>query len=147
VSSLHGSVFRAPTRLAVVDDDYLILSTVDSAKGLEWDAVHVIGASDGNFPSDTARTSPEGLEEGRRLFYVALTRARHTLTIYVPLRYYHQPHGHHDTHGYRNQSRFLTDRAEALCDRIDTRGDQQLWVRRRQRIGRRGDVDLADLWR
>ena len=55
--------------------------------------MHVISASDGNFPSDMALTSPEGLEEERRLFYVALTRARRSLTIYIPTRYYHQPNG------------------------------------------------------
>ena len=92
-----------------LDEDYLILSTVHSAKGLEWDAVHVIAASDGNFPSDMALTNPEGLEEERRLFYVALTRARRTLAIYVPLRYYHRPSGRDDAHGYGKPSRFLTD--------------------------------------
>jgi DNA helicase-2/ATP-dependent DNA helicase PcrA len=102
-----------------LDDDYLTLSTVHSAKGLEWDAVHIISASDGNFPSDMALTSPGELEEERRLFYVALTRPCRTLTIYVPVRYYHTPSGHDDTHGYAKQSRFLTAPIEALCERIN----------------------------
>jgi DNA helicase-2/ATP-dependent DNA helicase PcrA len=101
-----------------LDEDYLTLSTVHSAKGLEWDSVHVISASDGNFPSDMALTTPEGLEEERRLFYVALTRARRTLTIYAPLRYYHRPTGNDDAHGYGKTSRFLTDRAAELCEQI-----------------------------
>ncbi|MGZ4391987.1 MAG: ATP-dependent helicase, partial [Gaiellaceae bacterium] len=103
-----------------LDDDYLVLSTVHSAKGLEWETVHVINASDGDFPSDMALSDPEGLEEERRLFYVALTRARQSLTIYVPVRYYHRPAGRNDTHGYGKPSRFLTERAEALCERVDT---------------------------
>jgi DNA helicase-2/ATP-dependent DNA helicase PcrA len=76
-----------------LNDDYLTLSTVHSAKGLEWDAVHLIAASDGNFPSDMALSDPDGLEEERRLFYVAITRPRRLLSIYVPLAYYHRPRG------------------------------------------------------
>ena len=60
----------------LVDEDWLVLSTVHSVKGLEFDAVHVIHAADGNFPSDMATGTPEGVEEERRLFYVAVTRAR-----------------------------------------------------------------------
>jgi ATP-dependent exoDNAse (exonuclease V) beta subunit len=102
-----------------LDDDYLTLSTVHSAKELEWDAVHVISASDGNFPSDMALTSPGELEEERRLLYVALTRPCRTLAIYLPVRYYHQPSGHDDAHGYGKPSRFLTDQVQALCERIN----------------------------
>jgi DNA helicase-2/ATP-dependent DNA helicase PcrA len=130
-----------------LDDDYLILSTVHSAKGLEWDAVHVIAANDGNFPSDMALTSPEGLEEERRLFYVAVTRARQSLSIYVPLRYYHQTHARTDTHGYGNQSRFITDAAEALCDRIDVVCDRRDWTSTNLVATETVTVDLADLWR
>jgi superfamily I DNA/RNA helicase len=65
-----------------------------------------------------ALTSPEGLEEERRLFYVALTRARRTLAIYAPLRYYHRPTRDDDAHGYGKKSRFLTDQAEQLCEQI-----------------------------
>ena len=130
-----------------LDDDYLILSTVHSAKGLEWDAVHLIAASDGNFPSDMALTTPEGLEEERRLFYVALTRARHSLSIYIPLRYYHQPYGRTDTHGYGSQSRFLTSEAEALCDRIDTAIEAHTSASDPVLGAETVTVDLADLWR
>ena len=62
-----------------LDEDYLVLSTIHSAKGLEWETVHLIHASDGNLPSDMALTSRDGLEEERRLLYVALTRPRRAL--------------------------------------------------------------------
>jgi DNA helicase-2/ATP-dependent DNA helicase PcrA len=102
----------------MLEEDYLVLSTVHSAKGLEWQVVHLIAASDGNFPSDMALSTPEGLEEERRLFYVALTRARQTLAVYVPNRYYHRPGGRDDTHGYGTPSRFLTDTAQTLCELV-----------------------------
>ena len=73
-----------PTR----DDDYLVLSTIHSAKGLEWDAVYVIHAADGNIPSDMATKNPAEIEEERRLFYVALTRAKNWLYVCYPFRYY-----------------------------------------------------------
>jgi ATP-dependent exoDNAse (exonuclease V) beta subunit len=66
-----------------------------------------------------ALSAPDGEEEERRLFYVALTRTRNTLAIYVPLRYYHRPTSRDDAHGYGKQSRFLTPQAEALCHRND----------------------------
>ncbi len=98
-----------------LDEDYLVLSTVHSAKGLEWDAVHLIGAYDGNFPADMSTATEEGIAEERRLFYVALTRARRRLHVYVPFRYYHRPHGSDDAHGYGQASRFLTDEVQRLC--------------------------------
>jgi DNA helicase-2/ATP-dependent DNA helicase PcrA len=105
--------FAGPPHL---DEDYLVLSTVHSAKGLEWDAVHLIGAYDGNFPSDMNAGSEEGIAEERRLFYVALTRARRRLHVYVPARYYHRPRGGDDAHGYGQASRFLTETVQRLCD-------------------------------
>ena len=71
-----------------LDEDYLVLSTIHSAKGGEWDVVHVIHAADGMIPSDMATGDPEQIEEERRLFYVALTRARDTLRVTFPLRYH-----------------------------------------------------------
>ena len=97
-----------------LDEDYLVLSTVHSAKGLEWDAVHLIAAYDGNFPADMSTGTEEGVAEERRLFYVALTRARRRLHVYVPVRYYHRPHGGDDAHGYGQASRFLTDHVQRL---------------------------------
>jgi DNA helicase-2/ATP-dependent DNA helicase PcrA len=105
--------FAGPPHL---DEDYLVLSTVHSAKGLEWDAVHLIGAYDGNFPSDMNAGGEEGIAEERRLFYVALTRARRRLHVYVPARYYHRRRGGDDAHGYGQASRFLTETVQRLCD-------------------------------
>lgn len=93
----------------LLDEDYLVLSTIHSAKGLEWDAVYVIHASDGNIPSDMATGSPEEIDEELRLFYVALTRARNCLYVSFPQRYYHAYRGpRSDQHGYAQLSRFLS---------------------------------------
>jgi DNA helicase II / ATP-dependent DNA helicase PcrA len=105
-----------------LDEDWLVLSTVHSAKGLEWRAVHVLALYDGNFPSDLSAGDREAIDEERRLLYVALTRARRELHLYVPLRYYHRPRGNDDGHGYGKPSRFLTDDVQALCRRTDTTG-------------------------
>jgi len=99
-----------------LDEDWLVLSTVHSAKGLEWQSVHVIAAYDGNFPACMGAGTSETIAEERRLFYVALTRARRGLTIYVPRRYYHRPNGRDDGHGYGKASRYLAPDVQALCD-------------------------------
>ena len=91
----------------VLDEDYLILSTMHSAKGLEFDTVYVIHAADGNIPSDMATGTPEEIDEERRLFYVACTRAKNHLYVAHPLRYYTQSYGRSDTHGYAQRTRFL----------------------------------------
>lgn len=96
-----------------VDEDYCVISTVHSAKGLEWDAVHIIHAADGNFPSDMALSDSDGLEEERRLFYVAVTRARRSLDIYVPLRFHVHRQATNDRHVWAQPSRFLTGAAAA----------------------------------
>jgi DNA helicase-2/ATP-dependent DNA helicase PcrA len=94
-----------------LDDDYLTLSTIHSAKGCEWSSVHVIHVSDGNLPSDMATGDEASIEEERRLLYVAMTRARDRLWCYRPLRY-HTGLGRarsSDRHVYGQPSRFLTD--------------------------------------
>ena len=91
-----------------LDDDVLTLSTIHSAKGGEWRAVHLIHASDGCLPSDMALRDADEVEEERRLLYVALTRARDHLTVSYPLRFYHARHGAGDAHTYGQLSRFLT---------------------------------------
>jgi DNA helicase-2/ATP-dependent DNA helicase PcrA len=92
-----------------LDEDYLILSTVHSAKGQEWDAVYVLNVSDGNFPNEFATGKPEAIEEERRLLYVAMTRARTKLDLIAPLKYYvSQQSRMGDRHVYGAKSRFLT---------------------------------------
>ncbi len=107
----------------MIDEDWLVLSTVHSAKGLEFDAIHVIHAADGNFPSDMSLGSPEGLEEERRLFYVAVTRARRNLAIYVPLRYHH--HRVRDDHSWAQPSRFLSESVRETLVEVPAAGASQ----------------------
>jgi len=99
-----------------LDEDYVVISTVHSAKGLEWLAVHLPHLVDGAFPSDMALKSAAGLAEERRLFYVATTRARDQLTLYTPLRMPHHRRGRDDRHGLAPASRFLEDAVLASLD-------------------------------
>jgi DNA helicase-2/ATP-dependent DNA helicase PcrA len=99
-----------------LDDDWLVLSTVHSAKGGEWDVVHMIHAADGMFPSDLATGDEGALAEERRLFYVAVTRARNVLEISVPLRYHRRRHRLDDRHDYAPVSRFLSPVVQSLMD-------------------------------
>jgi DNA helicase-2/ATP-dependent DNA helicase PcrA len=98
------------------EQDYLVLSTIHSAKGLEWDAVHLLAVYDGNFPACLSAGSSAEVDEERRLLYVAMTRARRSLSLYVPTRYYHRPNGRDDAHGYGKPSRFLTERVRACLE-------------------------------
>ncbi|GAB4136262.1 ATP-dependent helicase [Thermopirellula anaerolimosa] len=91
-----------------LDDDYLILSTIHSAKGLEWDAVYVLNATDGHIPSDMSTRSLEEIEEERRLFYVALTRAKRHLVVCHPTRYYISRYSGDPHYGFAQLSRFLS---------------------------------------
>ncbi len=97
-----------------LDEDYVTLSTVHSAKGLEWPMVHLIHAVDGAFPSDMALGDTDesaGLAEEQRLFYVAVTRARDELSIYAPVRMPHHRWARDDKHSLAPESRFLTPQA------------------------------------
>jgi DNA helicase-2/ATP-dependent DNA helicase PcrA len=98
----------------LLDEDYLVLSTMHSAKGLEWKVVFVIHAADGNIPSDMATGSVEEIEEERRLFYVACTRAKDALYVTHPLRYYAAGRGRSDAYGYAQRTRFIPDRLRPL---------------------------------
>jgi DNA helicase-2/ATP-dependent DNA helicase PcrA len=102
-----------------LDEDFLVLSTVHSAKGQEWDAVFVLNVVDGAIPSDMAAGKPEQIEEERRLLYVAMSRARDHLHLLQPLRFaVRQQPRHGDAHVYAPRSRFLPD---ALLDRFARR--------------------------
>ncbi|MBI4997537.1 MAG: ATP-dependent helicase, partial [Rhodocyclales bacterium] len=94
--------------IPALDEDYLILSTIHSAKGQEWTAVSILNAVDGCIPSDLATGSAEEIEEERRLLYVAMTRARDTLDIVTPQRFYvTQQGGLGDRHLYGSRTRFI----------------------------------------
>jgi len=133
----------------LLDEDYLILSTVHSAKGQEWDAVFVLNVSDGNFPSEFSTGKPAMIEEERRLLYVAMTRAKQDLQLITPLRYHvTQQHRMGDKHVYGARSRFITDsllqtmradfhgRNEATSNRLVPRSNKQLDVQ----------SQLRDMW-
>ena len=100
-----------------LDEDYLILSTIHSAKGQEWKAVHVLNVVDGCIPSDMATGSTDELEEERRLLYVAMTRAKEHLHLIVPHRFYvTQQGGGGDKHMYAARTRFIT---EAMAEKFE----------------------------
>ncbi|OFZ85145.1 MAG: ATP-dependent DNA helicase [Betaproteobacteria bacterium RBG_16_66_20] len=115
---------RAGTPL--LDEDYLILSTVHSAKGQEWEAVYLLNVSDGNFPNEFAAGKPEQIEEERRLLYVAMTRAKATLDLISPLKYYvTQQSRMGDRHVYGAKSRFLTRQVLACFEQISWSDEQE----------------------
>jgi DNA helicase-2/ATP-dependent DNA helicase PcrA len=125
-----------------LDEDHLVLSTIHSAKGQEWDAVFVLNAADGCIPSDMATGSAEEIEEERRLLYVAMSRARDHLHVVHPLRFFvHQQRRHGDRHVYAPRSRFLPD---AILDRFERRSHGRSWPDRvRTTSARPPPVDVA----
>jgi DNA helicase-2/ATP-dependent DNA helicase PcrA len=93
-----------------LDEDYLILSTIHSAKGQEWDTVFVLNAADGCIPSDLATGHPAEIEEERRLLYVAMTRAKNALAVIHPLRFFiRQQSRFGDRHVFTPRTRFIPD--------------------------------------
>jgi DNA helicase II / ATP-dependent DNA helicase PcrA len=93
------------------DEDYLVLSTVHSAKGMEWDTVFLLNVVDGSFPSEFATGKQEMIDEERRLLYVAMTRARNELQLICPLKFpltQQSPRG--DAHVYGGRSRFMSEK-------------------------------------
>ena len=126
-----------------IDEDYVVISTIHSAKGLEWSIVHLPHVVDGAFPSDMALKSPAGLAEERRLFYVAVTRARDELSLYAPLRMPHHRHGRDDRHSFAPASRFFDDAARAVVEieeMVPVRHEVSPVLRTPV------EVDLAPLW-
>jgi DNA helicase-2/ATP-dependent DNA helicase PcrA len=101
------------------DDDYLILSTIHSAKGQEWKSVYLLNVVDGCLPSDLATGDARQIEEERRLLYVAMTRARQHLELLLPQRFYvTQQAARGDRHMYALPSRFLSPEVCALCEPV-----------------------------
>jgi DNA helicase-2/ATP-dependent DNA helicase PcrA len=139
---VSASDLAGPPRL---DEDFLVISTVHSAKGLEWPVVHLLQLVDGAVPSDMALGSPGGLAEEQRLFYVAVTRARDSLYLYSPMRlHYHRLAGD-DRHGYGQLTRFLDAGALAACETIQAAPPPPLLPATGQ-IRARIDADLSSLW-
>jgi DNA helicase-2/ATP-dependent DNA helicase PcrA len=110
---VSASDLAGPPRL---DEDYLTISTIHAAKGLEWPVVHLPHLVDGALPSDMALGDPGGLAEEHRLFYVAVTRARDHLYLYAPQRLHIHRRGRDDRHGLGQLCRFLDASALAACD-------------------------------
>jgi DNA helicase-2/ATP-dependent DNA helicase PcrA len=93
-----------------MDEDYLILSTIHSAKGQEWTNVFVLNAVDGCIPSDLGVGEREDIEEERRLLYVAMTRAKDSLHLITPQRFFvHGQAARGDRHVYASRTRFIPD--------------------------------------
>ena len=123
----------------VLDEDYLVISTIHSAKGMEWDSVYVLNVVDGSFPSEFATGKPEMIEEERRLLYVAMTRAQNDLLLVAPLKFHvtNQPRLA-DGHVYGGRSRFLSEKVIKCFDPVTFHGSKMAEVSL-------GEADSADL--
>jgi DNA helicase-2/ATP-dependent DNA helicase PcrA len=102
-----------------LDEDYVVISTIHSAKGLEWPIVHVPQVLDGSLPSDMALRTKDGLLEEQRLLYVAVTRARDELFLYAPFRMPHHRRSLDDRHSYAKVSRFLDAKVLSVLDVVE----------------------------
>ncbi|MFT7597832.1 MAG: DNA helicase-2/ATP-dependent DNA helicase PcrA [Acidimicrobiales bacterium] len=125
-----------------LDDDWLTLSTIHSAKGMEWRTVHLLHAADGNLPSDMAIGDNDGLAEELRLLYVALTRAKDELTVTFPLRYHVNRYATDDRHLYAQLSRFLEPMRTSF-DEIATSEGREDAVLDLTNVGIADEVDTA----
>jgi DNA helicase-2/ATP-dependent DNA helicase PcrA len=104
----------------LLDEDYLILSTIHSAKGQEWKSVYVLNVVDGCMPSDLGAGTTAELEEERRLLYVAMTRAKDDLHLVVPQRFFtHGQHAQGDRHVYASRTRFIPQGLLSLFERTN----------------------------
>jgi DNA helicase II / ATP-dependent DNA helicase PcrA len=102
----------------LLDEDYLILSTIHSAKGQEWKSVYVLNVVDGCMPSDLGAGTSAKIEEERRLLYVAMTRAKDDLHLIVPQRFFtHGQKARGDRHVYAARTRFIPERLVGLFEK------------------------------
>jgi len=122
-----------------LDDDYVVLSTVHSVKGLEYSRVFILNCVDGCFPSDLAVGEKEEIEEERRLLYVGMTRARNSLTLLLPQNFYTQKQpamgGRHVT---ASRTRFIPD---SILEHFDV----QAWPDTKGIEGRRSSLPPVDI--
>jgi DNA helicase-2/ATP-dependent DNA helicase PcrA len=133
----------------LLDEDYLVLSTVHSSKGQEWEAVHVLNVSDGNFPSEFATGKPHMIEEERRLLYVAMTRAKQSLALIAPLKYHiTQQARDGDKHVFGARSRFVTDNLLTTMQRVFRGRTENTSSRQVSRSDKRVDVAarIREMW-
>ena len=102
----------------VLDEDYLILSTIHSAKGQEWKSVFILNVVDGCIPSDLGTGTTDEIEEERRVLYVAMTRAKDNLHLIVPQRFFTSGQSSvGDRHVYASLTRFIPTGLLPLFDR------------------------------
>ncbi len=124
------------------DEEYLVLSTIHSAKGMEWDQVYVLNVVEGSFPNEFAAGKPEQIEEERRLLYVAMTRARNELTCVVPLRFQITSPRSTDGHVYGARSRFMTEKVIKCFDEQTFQGSNTE-VKIAESAADSGTIDVA----
>jgi DNA helicase II / ATP-dependent DNA helicase PcrA len=133
------------------DEEFLVLSTIHSAKGMEWDTVYVLNVVDGSFPNEFSTGKQEMIDEERRLLYVAMTRARNELQLISPLKFpltQQAPRG--DAHVYGGRSRFMTDKVLQTFDQSSFSGshvgDSALAVAGTQAVTVDAAARLKDMW-
>jgi DNA helicase-2/ATP-dependent DNA helicase PcrA len=134
----------------LLDEDYLILSTIHSAKGQEWKSVYVLNVVDGCMPSDLGAGTSAELEEERRLLYVAMTRAKDDLHLVVPQRFFtHGQHSKGDRHVYASRTRFIPEKLLGLFERTSWPVAAPGQSARGQTLGPRIDIGarMRAMWR
>jgi DNA helicase II / ATP-dependent DNA helicase PcrA len=134
----------------VLDEDYLILSTIHSAKGQEWRSVFVLNVIDGCIPSDLGTGTSAEIEEERRLLYVAMTRAKDDLHLLVPQRFFtHGQNAQGDRHVYASRSRFIPNGLMGLFEQTAWPGAASESAARGGSQGLRVDVGarMRGMWR
>jgi DNA helicase-2/ATP-dependent DNA helicase PcrA len=134
----------------LLDEDYLILSTIHSAKGQEWKSVYVLNVVDGCMPSDLGAGTSAELEEERRLLYVAMTRAKDDLHLVVPQRFFtHGQHSQGDRHVYASRTRFIPEKLLTLFERTNWPVASQGAAARGPSQGPRIDIGarMRGMWR
>jgi DNA helicase II / ATP-dependent DNA helicase PcrA len=134
----------------VLDEDYLILSTIHSAKGQEWKSVFVLNVVDGCIPSDLGTGTSAEIEEERRLLYVAMTRAKDDLHLLVPQRFFtHGQNAQGDCHAYASRSRFIPNGLMGLFEQTAWPGAAPESAARGGSQGLRVDIGarMRGMWR
>jgi DNA helicase-2/ATP-dependent DNA helicase PcrA len=134
----------------LLDEDYLILSTIHSAKGQEWKSVFVLNVVNGCMPSDLGAGTSAELEEERRLLYVAMTRAKDDLLLVMPQRFFtHGQHSKGDRHVYASRTRFIPEKLLGLFERTSWPAFSPETAARNQSQSQRLDIGarVRGMWR